>query len=163
MEKYVTRFLGEPDFIKAHADLDLAVGLVKPFSTSLNDSQRIGFRTMADGREGMVRTVCRISLTHIDCLPRNENPEEMELALAYYDKLAGLLQKAALYHELIDDTLTAVGGDIMALADRYTGHLQTARAGNNSLDMAMDQVDEYNRRFVSKTSPEEPDPVTPVS
>jgi hypothetical protein len=163
MEKYVTRFLAEPDFDTAHAELDQRIVIVKPFSTSLNDSQRIGIRTMAEGREGMVRTVCRISLTHVDCLPRNENPGEMEKALAYYDRLAGLLQKVALYHEMIDDTLVAVGGDIMALADRYTGYLQTARAGNNNLDMALDQVDEYNRRFAGKPLPQEPDPVTPVS
>ncbi len=163
MENHVNRFLAGPDFDLAHAELDQRTSFLKSFCTSLNDSQRVGFRTMAEGREGLVRTVCRISLTHRNYLPQSENPEEMEKALAYYDRLAGLLQKVALYHEMLDDTLVALGGDIMGMSDRYTGYLQVARTGNNSLDMALDQVDEYNRRFAGKASVEEPAVVTPVS
>lgn len=106
----------------------------------------------------MARTISRITLTHTDCLPRNENPEEAETALKYYDQLAGLLQKAAFFHEMIDDTLTAVGADIMAMVDRYAGFLQAARAGNTSLDMALDQLDEYNKRFANKSEEQEPAP-----
>jgi hypothetical protein len=163
MENYVNRFLGEPDFDTAHAELDQRISMLKPFCVSLNDSQRVGFRTMAEGREGLVRTVCRISLTHRKSLPQDENPEELEKALVYYDKLAGLLQKVSLYYEMTDDTLTALGGDLMAMCDRYTGYLQVARTGNTSLDMALNQVDEYNKRFTGKASEEEPAPVTPVS
>lgn len=152
MEKLVTRFIDEPAFEEAHKELDNRIGLVKKFSTSLSDTERHGLRTMGEGREGFVRTVSRIALTHVDCMPRNENPEEMEQALAYYDKLASLLQKVAFYHELVDDTLVALSNDIMGMADRYTGYLQTARAGNNSLDMALDQVDAYNKRFAARSA-----------
>lgn len=158
MNKLVTSFLDEANFELAHRELDERIGIVKKYSVSLNDTERIGLRGMAESREGYARTVSRVAITHLDSLPRSENPEEMQQALAYYDRLAELLQKVNHYQEMIDDTLTALGGDIMAMADRYTGYLQAARSGNTSLDMALDQVDAFNKRFGAKPSAEQPEP-----
>lgn len=149
-----------PDLENISKKLDGIAEQVKPFSTSLNDSQRIGLRTMAEGREGLVRTISRIAGTFATSLPRNEDPSQLENALAYYDSLAALLQKTALLHEMIDDTVTALGADIMATADRYTSYLQTARSGNTNLDMAMNQLDAYNQRFGTKPAAKEPGETT---
>lgn len=91
MEKLIKNFFGEAETQKAQADLDQGISNFKSFATSLNNSQRRGLRTMAEGREGLARTISRVSLTHGDCLPRNEDPAELEQSLAYYDRLAGLL------------------------------------------------------------------------
>lgn len=163
MEKFVTRFFAQPDIDKAQTDLEQRINTIKPFTASLNDSQRLGLRTMAEGREGLARTISRIAITHFENLPRNENPEEMEAALAYYDKLSTLQQRVLFYSEMIDDTLTGLGADIMAMADRYVGYLQTARNGNNNLDMALSQVDDYNKRFGNRSSKPEPGNVTTTS
>ena len=163
MQKLVSGFLSKPDIDKIYQSLDQVIAVVKPVSTSLNDTQRIGLRTMAEGREGMVRTISRIALTHLDSLPRNEDPKEVEETLAYYDQLAALLQKVSFFHEMLDDTITAVGADVMAITDRYGGYLQAARVGNTSLDMALDQLDAYNKRFGTRTAKEEQAPEVPLS
>lgn len=64
---------------------------------------------------------------------------------------------------MIDDTLTALGTDIMDLADRFAVYLQTARSGNNNLDMALDQLDQFNKRFAKKTGVRKAIPESPIS
>jgi hypothetical protein len=162
MQKLVTSFLDEANFELAHKELDDRIGNIKKFSVSLNDSERLGLRTVAEGREGYVRTVSRIALAHTESLPRNEDPNELAQMLAYYDRLGLLLQKLHLYTEMVDDTMMAAGVDIMAMTDRYISHLQTARSSNTSLDMAMNQVDDYNKRFTGRATAAEPVPVVPA-
>lgn len=162
MKSLVEMSLPQSDIENIAKQLDGMTGMVKAFSTSLNDTQRVGLRTMAEGREGLVRTISRIANTHVSSLPRNEDPTQLENALAYYDQLANVLQKTGLLHEMIDDTVTALGADIMAISDRYSNFLQTARLGDNSLDMAMNQLDAYNQRFGARSAVKETSEDTPV-
>ena len=54
-----------------------SIQLLTPFHVPLTDGQRKGSRTMAEGREGMVRLISKIATQHINSLPRNEDPQEM--------------------------------------------------------------------------------------
>lgn len=131
--------------------------LMNPVQVSLNDKQRLGLRTMAEGREGFAKLVSDIALANTENLPRNEDPKELKAVLDYYSTLSRLRISAAKLLEMVDDTQTAAGADVMNLVDRYTSHLQTARKSNNALDSSMNEVDAWNSRF-GKTpgKPDEP-------
>lgn len=121
--------------------------LMLPVQVSLNDTQRIGLRTMAEGREGFAKLVSDIALTNTENLPRNEDAKELQSLLNYYSALSKLRLSAAKLAEMLDDTQTAAGADVMNMVDRYTGYLQTARKSNNALDSSMNEVDAWNSRF----------------
>lgn len=135
--------------------LDLLHKAMQDYNVSLSSEQRKGVRTMAEGREGFAKLVSDIAITHIENLPRNENPDDLKQALNYYSLLSGVRLAAAKLYEMVDDTQTSIGIDIMAMADRYSGHLQTARKANNALDMALNEVDDWNSRFGAENK--EPD------
>jgi hypothetical protein len=163
MKRLVFTFMPQDQLAKTNDALTGVVGMVEPFGTSLNNEERMGSRSMKEGREGYARTTSRVSLEFVDSLPRNEDPAELQASLAYYDELARVRVKAARVLEIIDDTAMALGVDIMAMADRYTSYLQTAREGNTSLDAALQQIDEYNKRFAIRPNEEDaPVEETPV-
>ena len=161
MEKLIRAYLTDAEISQLSNGIGYSIGTIKPKCTSLNDIERKGLRTMAEGREGFARTTCRIALNFTDVLPRNENPTEMEAALLYYDQLALVKEKIARLLEMVDDTAQAQSADIMVYADRYCAYLQAARTGNTSLDAAMDQIDEYNKRFGVRGGQDEETPAEP--
>jgi hypothetical protein len=123
--------------------------LMTGYNVGLSNEQRTGLRTMAEGREGYAKLVSDIALTHTESLPRNENPEDLKGVLAYYSQLSQLRLKAGKFLEMLDDTQTAAGTDVMAMVDRYTNYLQTARKSNTALDMALGEVDAWNSRYTN--------------
>ncbi len=147
MQKLVRKFLTNADLQKVKEDTAVLAEIVKPCATSVNNKQKIGIRTMAEGREGYVRTASRIALTYTECLPRQEDPEELQEGLDYFDRMMKTRTVIAYLLEMMDDTAVALGVDLMGIADRYVGYLQQARAGNTSLDVAMGEIDAYNKRF----------------
>ncbi len=121
--------------------------LFEPSSVNLTNEQSIGLRTMGQGREGIVRLVSAIATQNIESLPRNEEPAELSSRLDYYARLEAARQSIIPLQEMIDNTQNALGADIMQLFDRYYGYLQSARSNNITLDNAMGEVDEWNKRF----------------
>lgn len=152
MQKLISSFLTDKELGDVMTALTSSLVAVKPFSISLQDADRKGLRIMAEGREGIARTVCRLSLEHEDQLPRNEDPHLLEQALAYHDRLLALQERAAHFFEMVDDTLVGLKVDIMKLSDQYSTYLQAARTSNANLDAGMNQIDEYNKRFGNRTA-----------
>lgn len=129
---------------------------LKPFKINLTDDFKNGSRTMAEGREGLARLVSKIALANVDSLARENDPKELEERLTYDARLEDLRQSALGFIEMVEETQLANGIDIMKLVDAFTANLQTSRSRNGSLDNAMKDVDEYNKRFAPKG--EEPKP-----
>lgn len=105
---------------------------------------------MAEGREGLARLVSKIATANIDSLARENDPQELEQRLAYDDQLEGVRQQALTIIEMITETQFANGIDIMKLVNTFTANLQTSRSRNGSLDEAMKDVYDYNKRFAPK-------------
>lgn len=104
---------------------------------------------MADGREGLARLVSKIASASIQSLASEQNPQELEDKLLYDAKLEELRQLAQILHESIEETQLANAVDIMKLVDAYSDNLQASRKNNSSLDLAMQEVDEWNQRFTN--------------
>lgn len=123
---------------------------LKPFKINLTDDFKNGSRTMAEGREGLARTVSKIASANVDSLARENDPKELEERLAYDAKLEDVRQSGLIIIEFIEETQLANGIDIMKLVDAFSANLQTSRSRNGSLDAAMKPLDEYNKRFGGK-------------
>ncbi len=139
------------DAIKTN--LQTQIIALEPFKINLSDGEKIGGRTMAEGREGLARLISKIASANINSLAREHNPQDLEDRLAYDAKLEELRQLAIKLNEIVTETQLANSVDIMTYVDAYAENLQTSRRDNGSLDLAMREVDEWNKRFAHTTPP----------
>lgn len=141
------------DVLNSQEFLDLLVHLrevgksIKKFVVSLSAEERTGIRTIAEGREGYAREMLRIARIYINSLPRDYSVEEYEELFRLYDEWKPILTEIEMYTEQIDDTLVAIGIEIMKNADTVNGFLQIARKGNANLDRALEGIDKFNARY----------------
>ena len=133
------------------AAMQTQITAIVPFKINLSDGEKIGGRTMAEGREGLARLISKIASANIDSLAREHNPVDLEDRLAYDAKMEDLRQLGMKFLETITETQLANSVDIMTLVDAYNDNLQSSRRNNGSLDLAMREVDEWNKRFAHKT------------
>jgi hypothetical protein len=119
---------------------------MEPYAIDLSESQKRG-RSMAGGREGIVRLISKIALAHEESLGRKDNPEELETCLDYDGILEDLRQSAMALLEVVTETQLANSMDAMEMSDRYLGNLQNDRNNNSALDLALGEIDEWNKRF----------------
>lgn len=120
-----------------------------PFSVNLTESEKEGGRSMAEGREGYARLVARIATQNPTSLSRADNPAELNALLDYYANLQGTRQAVLSLLEKIEETQLGAATDTMVLVDRYVKNLQIERDNNSSLDLAMREIDVWNKRFVN--------------
>jgi len=142
--------IASADAIKTN--LQTQVTALEPFKVNLSDGEKIGGRSMAEGREGLARLISKIASANVNSLAREHNPQDLEDRLAYDAKLEELRQLAIKLNEIVTETQLANSVDIMTYVDAYNDNLQTSRKNNGSLDLAMREVDEWNKRFANKPS-----------
>ena len=133
-----------------------------PYKVGLNDTEKIGARSMSSGREGYARLVSQIATANINSLARELNPVDLANKLAYDSKLEEARQLAMTLLEIVTETQMANSVDVMKLVDAYATNLQASRKNNSALDTAMKEVDDFNKRFVKTQKKEEPIPVNPA-
>ncbi len=61
--------------------------------------------------------------------------------------------------ETIEEIQLAAATDVMTLVDRYAANLQISRGNEGSLDLAMAEVDQWNKRYANKKDPAVTPPV----
>jgi hypothetical protein len=129
-----------------------------PFKINLTDEQKKGTRSMAEGREGYARLISRIANQFPNSLSRADVPTELSGLLDYYNNLEANRMALLQAMETIEEIQLAGATDIMTLVDRYASNLQVSRGNEGSLDLAMGEVDQWNKRYANKKE----DPVTPA-
>jgi hypothetical protein len=135
--------------------------LLTPTTFGFSDTNKNGVRTMAEGREGLARMVSQIASAHVNSLAREHDPAVLENRLAYDADLERIRQGAMALLEMVSETQLANGIDIMQMVDTFTENLQTSRKRSEALDLAMREVDEYNKRFAYR--PEEKPAAAPTA
>lgn len=158
MRKFITNI--PPSLINETFTTDVNAALVplQPYILNLTDEEKSGLRTMAEGREGYARLISRIATQFSNSLSRADDPAELTALLEYNTRLEA--NKLALLQclESVEEIQMGAAADIMTMVDRYTANLQISRANEGSLDLAMQDVDNWNQRFVNKN--EKPAPPT---
>ena len=137
------------DFTNA---VKVALSPFDPFKINLTNEEKIGMRSMAEGREGYARLISRIATQFPDSLSRADTPEELTVLLDYYQSLEANRMALVQSLETIQEIQLGASTDIMAKVDRYAQNLQISRANEGSLDIAMEEVDNWNSKFANKPS-----------
>jgi hypothetical protein len=128
------------------SNIKAVIASLQPHFINLTDKERIG-RTMAEGREGYVRMISQIAVAHPDELRRKDDPIFLVQKLEYDGQMERLRQQLLSALEMTSETQLANGFDIMQMVDAFARALQDGRKRDAALDMAMKEVDEYNKRF----------------
>ena len=119
----------------------------KPYSEVVMPEDKSKYRTMAEGREGLVRLVGNIALQHAQSLSRSDDPTQLQTRLEYNDVLEQFRQSLKQITEYVEGTQHINTADIMYLADRYMGALDLERNSNAAVNEAMKQVDDWHSRY----------------
>lgn len=146
---------------KALKNLNECRDILQPTTSGFSDVNKSGVRTMAEGREGLARMVSQIASAHINSLARENDPVVLEQRLGYDADLERIRQGSMALLEMVTETQLANGIDIMQMVDTFTENLQTSRKRSEALDLAMREVDNYNKRFASQ--PEDKTPAAPAT
>ena len=136
-------------------DINQIILAFEPFKINLVESEKEGSRSMAEGREGYSRLVSRIANQHPNGLSRSDDPAELTKILNYNDRLLAVRFAILSILEQIEETQLGAAIDIMKLVDRYVKSLQISRNDDASIDLAMREVDEWNKRFASNKNKSE--------
>jgi hypothetical protein len=131
------------------AAVNTALTPLNPFKIHFTNDEKRGARSMSEGREGYVRLISRVANQFPDSLSRSDVSTDLSNLLDYYDGLEAnriaLLQAI----ETINDIQLAGATDIMVLVDRYAASLQLSRGHEGTLNLAMKDVDDWNKRYVN--------------
>jgi hypothetical protein len=123
---------------------------LNPFKINLTDEEKKGTRSMAEGREGYARLISRIANQFPNSLSRADVPSELANLLDYYNSLESNKMALMQAMETIEEIQLASATDVMTLVDRYAINLQVSRGNEGSLDLAMGDVDQWNKRYANK-------------
>ncbi len=96
-----------------------AVALIKdkvPFLIDLTTHQRRALPKLGDGSRAFVQKALEIAKQNEDILPRSFDVATMERDLELFFDLMPILTAVARLHELLDDTLTQIGSEVMTAA-----------------------------------------------
>jgi hypothetical protein len=129
--------------------------LFNAYKINLTDDEKLGGRTMAEGREGYARLVSRVAVQFPTALSRADNPIDLINLLDAYQNLEGNRLALLQALETIEEMQLGAASDIMVLVDRYVANLQISRSNEASLDGAMKDIDDWNRRFANKPNNKE--------
>ena len=141
--------------------VNTALTPLNPFKINLTNDEKIGARSMSEGREGYVRLISRIANEFPDSLSRVDVSTDLSNLLNYYDNLESNRITLLKANEIIQEIQLAAATDIMVLVDRYATSLQMSRANEGHLDQVMADVDNWNQRYASnKNKASENPPVT---
>ena len=115
-----------------------------PFLLNLSPSQRRELPKMGDKSRAFVQNALTVARQNPDILPRSFDFEEMERDVALFEAIAPLLLSVAQLHELLDDTLLAVGSESYTAALKVYNYTKVS-GQMDGLDAAMREM---GQRFV---------------
>ncbi|WP_310557778.1 hypothetical protein [Flavobacterium sp.] len=146
MRKFIATIPANPILTGFVTAVNAAVAPFAPFKINLTTTERMG-RSMAEGREGYARLVSRIANQFPNSLSRSDVPTDLVTMINYYDGLESNRLALVQALETIEEIQLGASMDTMVMVDRYVKNLQISRSNDASLDMAMKDVDDYNKRF----------------
>jgi hypothetical protein len=150
MAKLITTIASPAVLTAFTTAVNTALTPVNTFKINLTDEQKKGTRSMAEGREGYARLISRIANQFPNSLSRVDVPAELSGVLDYYNNLEASRMALLQAMETIEEIQLAAATDVMTLVDRYAANLQVSRGNEGSLDLAMGEVDQWNKRYANK-------------
>jgi hypothetical protein len=155
MTKLITSIAPAATLTAFTTAVNTALTPLAPFKINLTDDEKLGTRSMAEGREGYARLISRIANQFPNSLSRADVPTELTNLLDYYSGLEANRMALLQAMETIEEVQLGAATDIMTLVDRYATNLQISRGNEGSLDLAMGEVDQWNKRYANRKTEQE--------
>src|SRR5678809_203860 len=124
--------LTDDDVKKIGDSVDASIALI-PFSVSLQPEDRMHLRKKGTKRAGYVDDSFDGITTHTDSIPSKFDLAGYQNRKALDAQLRTVLDKVNTLRETIDDTLLALGSDLMHQSDEGYSYLQTAAKNSGAL------------------------------
>jgi hypothetical protein len=122
----------------------------RPAAISLSQEQRRTMRKMGPRRLAYAQAALRHVVQNEDVLPRSETSASFQNTNDHYQRLIVLRDVTSTLLEMLDDTVMALGIDLM----RYTKMSHDSFKSANEIDPAYDEIlrelDEFNKRAVQE-------------
>lgn len=128
---------------------------LQSIKVSLSMEERRQRRKMGSRRLAYASAAERRCVQHEQVMPRQFNAYQFTQILAFHNDLNRLLSHLEEIHEMIDDTLMAAGIDAMTCTKVVHDSLRTANIMDPSLDSALQELDEFNRRAQAEDTEED--------
>ncbi len=135
--------------VKEYIDL---IKLILVFLVNLTKKERSSLRKMGPKRKGYVNDVYKALIANPGILPSSFDLNEFTKDVTLSSDLQDIANWLATLAEGIDDTLMAVGNEMMKQSDTGYQYLKTAAEGNETLTGT---VDDISRHFERSSSEEE--------
>jgi len=119
-------------------------------SVSLSMEERRRSRKIGPRRLAYAQAAERRGVLHEEVMPRIFNASHFTSLVTFYNELNKLQSQMDEIQEMIDDTLTAAGIDAMTLTKLVHDGLRSANLINPSLDKALRELDEFNKKAQSE-------------
>lgn len=151
MRKFITTMPATTVQTAFTTAINTALTPLLPFKISLTNEEKKGMRSMAEGREGYARLIARIATQFPNSLSRADVPSDLNNLLAFYDGVESIRMALTQAMEVVEEIGLGTATDIMTAVDRYGASLEISSSNEGALDLAMQEVDEYNGRFANKS------------
>ena len=155
MDLLVSALAPENELLNGRNTVNNLNSIMEPFKKPLTAKARKTLRAVGSSRYGLVKIVEKIAIQYDGKLSKEDNAVDLAMRVAYLDRIRQYKIAVLNLFEMLDDTDKAIGHDIMAHVDKFSGNLQTARQHDGDLDEAMKELDEYNSRFGAAMEEEE--------
>ena len=126
--------------------LNTIVNLAKQFGLNLSVEQRSNSYKMGPRRYAYAKTAQRLSVQHIDVMPRQFNPADFTANVKLIEDLQMMQSLVDQINERIDDTLMAARIDAMTYTKQVHDSLRLANVTNPAYDTPLADLDEFNTR-----------------
>lgn len=136
----------QQQFAQWHAELMNFKSTLQSIKVSLSLEERRQRRKMGSRRLAYASAAERRGVQHEMVMPRQFNAYQFSQILSFHHELSRLLSHVEEIHEMMDDTLMAAGIDAMTCTKVVHDSLRTANVIDPSLDGALQELDEFNKR-----------------
>lgn len=130
-----------------------------PYVISLSMEERQGRRKMGPRRLAYAQNSERRGVQHEEVMPRTFYAYNFTSVINSHHEFSKIMAQNSEIHEMLDDTLMALGIDAMTYTKVVHDGLRSANLLNPSLDAALKELDEYNKRAQAEEAEEEGVPV----
>lgn len=153
--------LSYPDqFVQWQSQLQQLKSQLASIVISLSMEERQGRRKMGPRRLAYAQTAERRGVQHEAVMPRTFFAAHFSRIIWLHTEISKTLAQIEELHEMLDDTLMAVGIDAMTYTKVVHDGLRSANLLNPSLDAALKELDEFNKRAQAEEVEENPLPVS---
>jgi hypothetical protein len=119
---------------------------MQPYAISLSMEERQGKRKMGPRRLAYAQNAERRGVLHEAVMPRTFYANNFTHLIAIHNELNKLMAQNGDLQEMLDDTIMALGIDAMSYTKMVHDGLRSANLLNPNLDVALKELDEYNKR-----------------